>query len=107
MNKFFYRNVIVNRVIDGDTIDATIDLGFRTSYSDLFRLIDIDTPERGAPGFKEAKAATEKWCEDNKGKISIWTVKRDKFGRYLSKFMNNDESLNDMLIAEGFAKPYA
>ena len=51
----------IKRVIDGDTIDLVIDLGFRISTVQRIRLIDVDTPERGDPDWANATAFTQQW----------------------------------------------
>ena len=44
----------VQRCVDGDTVDADLDLGFHMTARIRFRLAGIDTPERGEPGYQEA-----------------------------------------------------
>ena len=46
----------VDRWVDGDTVDMVIDLGFRMSTHQRFRLLGVDTPERGEPKWAEATA---------------------------------------------------
>ena len=45
----------VYNVVDGDTIDVVVDLGFKITTKQRLRLNGIDTPEKGQPGFNEAK----------------------------------------------------
>ena len=114
---FAYR-FSVDRVIDGDTIDGDIDLGFSVKLDDQrLRLLRVNTPERKgstrAAGDR-AKAFTERWLRDHSN-IVIRSRKRDKqhaerdsFGRYLVEVCGDDEGgrqecLNDALLESGNA----
>ncbi len=103
----------VNRVIDGDTIDATVDLGFSISITERFRLFGIDAPEPHSSNENErilAKRSTERLRELVEGcTVTIKTHKPDKYGRWLAEIKTSDNILgtvNAQLIAEGFAKQY-
>lgn len=103
----------IRRVIDGDTIDLVIDLGFRITTVQRIRLIDVDTPERGHPDWAAATAYTQEWVMLAAGAppanvewpFVIETKKGDAFGRWLGRLYNWDESrcLNDELIAQNIA----
>ena len=114
---FAYR-FSVDRVIDGDTIDGDIDLGFSVKLDDQrLRLLRVNTPERKgstrAAGDR-AKAFTERWLRDH-ANIVIRSRKRDpkhaekdSFGRYLVEVFGDDEGgrqecLNDALLESGNA----
>ena len=114
---FAYR-FSVDRVIDGDTIDGDIDLGFSVHLDDQrLRLLRVNTPERKgstrAAGDR-AKAFTERWLA-NHANIVIRSRKRDRqhaerdsFGRYLVEVYGDDEGgrqecLNDSLLQSGNA----
>ncbi len=56
--------VTVARVVDGDTLDLDVDLGFYLRSRLRFRLLGIDAPERGQPGYAEAMAAVRTWLDD-------------------------------------------
>ena len=78
-------NIEIKRWIDGDTVDAVVDLGFFVSISVRFRIMEIDAPERGEVGFKEATHAANKLYPPGT-KIVVETKKsgsRDKYGRWL------------------------
>lgn len=97
----------IRRVVDGDTVDADIDLGFNVWLrNERLRLYRIDAPEtRGAnkqAGIASAKALTEKI----KGKrVTICTVKdrKGKYGRYLATVWLGDENINAWLVSNGLA----
>ncbi len=108
LEPFVYRNVTVIRIVDGDTVECMVDLGFRTRYQDNFRLTDIDTPERGKPGFHEASDYLESLLKKEGNRVELETLKRDKYGRWLAEIrsLTTGESFNKMMITEGHAVPY-
>lgn len=98
-------NARIYNVVDGDTVDAEIDLGFKMTVKMRLRLRGIDTPERGQPGYDEAKAFV---ADKVYGKeLLIHTFKASKFGYYLADIVLPDNQfLNEMLVDNGLAKPY-
>jgi micrococcal nuclease len=103
-------------VIDGDTIDVQIDLGFDVSYTSRVRLSGIDTPESRTTDLKEKKYGLEakEWLKhrlESAKKIVIRTEKPDsseKYGRILGTLSIDDEplSLNEQLVKAGYAWAY-
>lgn len=109
---YLYRAEIV-RVIDGDTIVADIDLGFRTWLRDEhLRLYGIDTPELRSDEGKEAAQALRLRIEGKTLYICTIKAKRSdaestgSFGRYLVVVYENGENINDWLLATGRAEPF-
>lgn len=107
-------NAKVLRVIDGDTIDVSIDLGFRAWRTERLRLLGVDTPELNAkdPVIREHAVKARdfvQWKVDQKD-IVIRTHKSDSFGRWLAEifYMDSDKQINlcEQLLAEGLAVPY-
>jgi len=101
----------VNRVVDGDTFDVTIDLGFGAFLKQRLRLARVDTPEvRGEerPEGLKAKEFVELWFGKWDGEIIVKTTKeRGKYGRYIAEVASpEDENLSDLLLAEGLAEEY-
>lgn len=98
------------RAVDGDTVDVTVDMGFRVYQTMRMRLYGIDTPERGEPGYTEATQFVSHWFADTPMQVVMTQKdKSDSFGRYLGTFYNSDnydDCLNDQLIAAGYAKVY-
>ena len=79
-----YRAKVV-RWVDGDTVDMVVDLGFKMTAHQRFRIYDLDTPERGEDGYHRAKLLAETSFPVG-SKVGIRTVKplaSDKYGRYL------------------------
>jgi micrococcal nuclease len=114
MYEYFVKEV--KNVVDGDTIDVIIDLGFDILFSSRVRLAGIDTPEsrttdkaEKALGI-EAKEYLKKHLKDAKS-VVIKTEKMnssEKYGRILGwLYVNgNTESLNDKMINDGYAWGY-
>jgi len=111
-----YRVKKVNKIVDGDTIDVDIDLGFDISFSSRVRLAGIDTPESRTTNLKE-KALGVEVKEKIKKEIAaakdivIKTEKPDsseKYGRILGWLFldGNTVSLNQQLIDQGYAWTY-
>jgi micrococcal nuclease len=118
---YIYKAELI-RVVDGDTVELIIDLGFDTSRKERFRLYGVDAPEMNTDEGKEAKA----WLEDALiplEAIYVQTIqlstkaKRDKYGRFLVVLYSkpptlalimresiHPSSINAKMITEGHAK---
>jgi micrococcal nuclease len=107
-----YKVVSIDKVVDGDTVDCTIDLGFSTFTKQRVRLAGIDAPELRSsdPMVKQAgvKASSflHSWMKNNSGNIIVATTKDDKYGRMLGKFYCKGSCVNDVLVELGYAWPY-
>lgn len=102
----------IDRVIDGDSVEVTIDCGFGVSFSTSVRLAGIDTPERRTRDATEkayGEAATDFVKRHLKHglKYRIRTEKTGKFGRYLGYiYVDKDVSINQLLIDNHHAVEY-
>ena len=101
----------VERVVDGDTVDVTLDLGFDVKlHKQRVRLAQIDTPEsrpRDLAGKKLGLAAKERLKELCVGSISIKSFGKGKYGRILGiPYTEDGEDICQMLIDEGHAVVY-
>jgi micrococcal nuclease len=113
---YIYRIKQITRVIDGDTIDADIDLGFDISLTKRIRLAGVDTPESRTADVNEKKYGLEakEWLKhkvENAGHILIKTELPDsteKYGRIIGHLFVNDQtnSLNEQMIDAGMAWTY-
>lgn len=111
-----YRVKNITKVVDGDTIDVDIDLGFNISYNQRVRLAGIDTPEsRTSDKFEKTLGLESKEYLKSKLKnaklIVIKTEKPDsseKYGRILGWLYidGNTVSINDQMIEDGYAWGY-
>ena len=113
---YIYRIKQILKVVDGDTIDADIDLGFDISLSKRIRLAAVDTPESRTADANEKKYGLEskEWLKhkvENAGHILIKTELPDsteKYGRIIGHLFVNDQSnsLNEQMVIEGYAWNY-
>jgi micrococcal nuclease len=111
-----YRVKKVLKVVDGDTIDVDIDLGFDISFTSRVRLAGIDTPESRTTEKEEKVLGLEvkdrlKHLISTANTVVIRTEKPDsseKYGRILGwLFLDGAEkSVNEALIADGYAWGY-
>jgi len=115
-----FRVTKINRVVDGDTIDVTIDLGFDLYKKERVRVAGVDTPEKRTRD-KEEKALgidATNWLKSKleeaiKGddELTIRTELKGgvgKYGRLLGWLYIGDDlvSLNEAMILEGYAWSY-
>jgi len=113
---YVYRVRQVHKVVDGDTIDVDIDLGFDVSLAKRVRLAGIDTPESRTKDSYEKKLGLESkdWLKHRlefAKNIIIKTELPDsteKYGRILGWLYINDEptSINEQMIQQGYAWSY-
>ena len=100
------------KIVDGDTVDVLIDLGFNTTKKERVRLLGIDTPESATKDLAEKKLGIEakeyiiQWFTKNTP-FRLQTTKDDKYGRILGVFTGLDgKTLNTRLVDEGYAWAY-
>jgi micrococcal nuclease len=108
-----YKIKKVNRVIDGDTIDVDIDLGFWVTVSYRVRLKDIDAAETRTKDLKEKSEGIKArlWLEKELSREGEWIIethKEDKYGRILGTLylVGDPVTINERMLNEGIAKPY-
>ena len=105
-------NCEILRVVDGDTVDVSIDLGFDISYKSRVRLYGIDTPEsRTRDKDEKARGLMSKEYlidELSKGQVVIKTHKdkKGKFGRVLGEMYVGDRNVNMMMVDDFLAVEY-
>ena len=113
-NKLYHYSAEVTRVVDGDTVDAFVDLGFDMHSKQRVRLYGINTPECRTRDKEEkkaglaAKARLKEMLSENKNRCVIKTRldKKGKYGRVLGVLYVNECDLNTKLMKEGHAKKY-
>ena len=120
-----YRIKAVERVVDGDTIDVAIDLGFDVCTSQRVRLLGIDTPESRTSDKEEkrygllSKKKLKEWClkavASDKDDIELEircpeADSRGKFGRVLAELWVREDdtwtNVNKWMCDNGYAVPY-
>lgn len=105
-------NATCIRVIDGDTIDALIDLGFHTHVKKRIRFYGMDAWECRTRDKEEkkkglaAKARVMQLLDQSNGLFVLHSHGVGKFGRCLGEIYIGDESINQRLIQEGHARKY-
>jgi len=107
-------NAKLDRVVDGDTIDALVDLGFDTWKKVRIRMHGIDAWESRTRDLEEkekgldAKNRLIELLENNQNEFILVSHGVGKFGRCLGEIFLSpgDESINNLLISEGHAKEY-
>ena len=116
-----FRVTKINKVLDGDTIDVTIDLGFDLYKKERVRIAGVDTPEKRTRDLEEKELGIDatnwlkKKLEDTiAGDGDELTIRTEleggvgKYGRLLGWLYINEEevSLNEQMITEGYAWAY-
>lgn len=115
----------LDRVIDGDTVDMYVDLGWNLQQKVRFRLLGVDTPElRSSDSDERVKARVAKdyvlsrllsWSDFGPGRNTpypLWVEshKTGKYGRWLATVGSRDPeeffTLNELLLTGGYARPY-
>ena len=105
-------NAKLDRVVDGDTVDAMIDLGFDTWVHKRIRLLGIDAPETRTRDLVEKQAgfASKERLEALLGPegspFVLHSLSLDKYGRVLGVLWVDDRNINDTLLQEGHAEVY-
>ena len=114
ISKYEYKATLV-RVVDGDTCDALIDLGFNTWVKKRIRFMGVDTWESRTRNLEEkkkgleAKAFTKHLLENSdEGKFALRSHGVGKYGRVLGELFvkGEDKSVNELLKENGHASEY-
>jgi micrococcal nuclease len=108
-----YKIKKIKRIIDGDTIDIDIDLGFNLTISHRVRLKGINAAETRTKDLKEKAEGIKArlWLEKELAREGEWVIethKEDKYGRILGTLYLTGDSItiNEKILSEGIAKPY-
>lgn len=120
MSERFWYGATVLKVIDGDTVELLVDLGFNVHHKIRVRLFGINTPESRTKDLKEkelglqAKQFTADWFTNHKW-VFVNTIpdKNDKYGRVLARIFSSDKiddpstaCLNTDIVQAGLAREY-
>ena len=109
--KYLYDAELI-RVIDGDTVDAWIDLGFNITVRRRIRLWGINAPETRTLDLEEkregklAMARLEEILDINRGAFMVRSQGVDKYGRCLGEIYIQEVNINKQLLAEGLVSIY-
>ena len=105
-------NAKCTRVVDGDTIDAQIDLGFDVHKKIRIRMVGINTPESRTRDLEEkkrglaAKYRVKELLESQENKFILHSQGVGKYGRCLGVIFLGESKLQDILLEEGHAVEY-
>ena len=105
-------NAKLDRVVDGDTVDAMIDLGFDTWVHKRIRLLGIDAPETRTRDLDEkaqglaTKARLTDLLEAADGVFVLRSHGVGKYGRCLGTIFIGQSNINELLLSEGLAEVY-
>jgi len=107
----FVYNATLERIVDGDTFDCCLDLGFDVKlHKQRVRLHGIDTPESRTKDLAEKKlglAAKKRLKELCSGKFKIKSLGKGKYGRILGiPYTEDGKDICQMLVKEGHAVEY-
>jgi micrococcal nuclease len=108
-----YKIKKIHRIIDGDTIDVEISLGFNITIVQRVRLKDIDAAETRTKDLKEKAEGllAKEWLDKELSKPGEWiieTTKDDKYGRILGTLylVGEPVTVNERMVNDGIARPY-
>jgi len=108
-----YKVKKIKRIIDGDTIDLDIDLGFGITLTHRVRLKDINAAETRTLNTEEKTKGLEakEWLKKELSREGEWiieTTKDDKYGRILGTLylVGDPVTINERMLNEGIAYPY-
>ena len=108
-----YKIKEVVNIVDGDTVDIIIDLGFSLTKKERVRLAGIDTPECRTRDLEEkqmgleAKAfITRRLADGEPSGLRVKTEKDGKYGRMLGTLFVGSQNINEEMIERGYAWKY-
>jgi micrococcal nuclease len=108
-----YKIKKIIKVVDGDTIDVNIDLGFGITLKQRVRLKDINASETRTLDLEEKKKGLEakEWLKKELSREGEWiieTTKEDKYGRILGTLylVGDPVTVNERMLNEGIAVPF-
>lgn len=101
---FEYQGKVFN-VVDGDTLDVEIDLGFKIATKQRIRLAHVDTPEKGQENYAEAKKLVEDLTLNKN--VFLRTSKPSKWGYYLAEVITETgQDVAQVLISQNLGQKY-
>lgn len=108
----YYYKIELLKVVDGDTIDVRIDLGFNVWHKCRVRLMGINAPESRTRNLEEKARglAAKDWLknilESAQADLEMKSYGVGKYGRVLGEIYINDVNINLMMVEEGHAVLY-
>jgi len=106
----YYYEVEVLRVVDGDTVDVRIDLGFNVWHKCRVRMVGINAPESRTKDLeeKEKGLAAKEWLKERLDGTSVELQSQGtgKYGRVLGEFYIDETNINQEMVEVGHAVAY-
>jgi micrococcal nuclease len=108
----YYYKVEILRVVDGDTVDVRMDLGFNVWHKCRVRLVGINAPESRTRDLEEKKRglAAKQWLIDTlelaESDIEMQSHGVGKYGRVLGELYTKKGNINKLMVKEGHAELY-
>lgn len=100
-------NATITKVVDGDTVDLLVDLGFHAEINIRTRLLGLNAPEVKEQAGKDARDALRaKLPVGTRVDVQTFKDPGDKYGRWLAQIDAGDENINAWLIDNGYAVSY-
>jgi micrococcal nuclease len=97
----------IQRIVDADTMDVFIDLGFSAYTKQRIRLLGVQAPERYTTEGKAATEWVEEWLAEVDNKVILNSYKKDSFGRWLTTIKTKTGlDLCDAMLEAGIAEVY-
>lgn len=110
---YTYKIEKILKIVDGDTVDVSIDLGFNITIKQRVRLKGVNSAETKTKDLEEKKRGMDAklWLEKELSKKGDWiieTYKEDKYGRILGILycIGDPVTINEKMLNEGVAVPY-
>lgn len=99
------------RIIDGDTVELIVDLGFKVTITEKFRIWGINAPEMNTPDGQMSKDHLASLLRGSMGvhnALAVNTIKdkKDKYGRYLLIIYFGKTTVNELMVNDGYAVEY-
>lgn len=111
-HEYLYKGKVI-KIIDGDTLDVILDLGFKMTLTTRLRLLGLDAAELHDPLASERMRAQDAknwlYAKVFDQLVLVRTEKSDSFGRYLAEVYipEQENSVNYQMLAAGLVSPYA
>lgn len=103
--EFNFQHCEVVRWVDGDTVDLKIDLGFKVTTEQRFRLAEVNTPEKKMPGYSDAIDFVNKQAPVGSN-VDVVCHGHDRYGRWIATVSNKEGSINKKLLDSKLAVDY-
>lgn len=97
-------NAVITKIVDGDTVYASVDLGFNIKIIQCFRLSRVNAPELNTMEGKQAKIYLETNILNKEVVIKTIKDRKDKYGRFLAEIFLKGLCVNDFIVCQGFAE---